>query len=77
MTTQEAPTTTPVLQAKGLVKRYGNVTALNGADFAATNGLLVIPAGQTNASFIVPVFNDTLDELSETIALNQKETGDG
>ena len=25
---------TPVLEARGLVKRYGNVTALDGADFA-------------------------------------------
>src|ERR671938_123522 len=27
------PTPTPVLQARGLVKRYGQVTALDGCDF--------------------------------------------
>ena len=28
-------TATPVLQARGLIKRYGHVTALDGADFDA------------------------------------------
>ena len=46
-----------------------NGTALAGADFIATNGLLTIPSGQTNAGFLVPILDDTLDELSETIVL--------
>ena len=31
MTATSSPT--PVLQARGLVKRYGHVTAIDGADF--------------------------------------------
>jgi fructose transport system ATP-binding protein len=49
MTTQEAPTTTPVLQAKGLVKRYGNVTALNGADFELYPGEILAVIGDNGA----------------------------
>ena len=32
MTTNPTPTTQPILQARNLVKRYGHVTALAGAD---------------------------------------------
>jgi fructose transport system ATP-binding protein len=49
MTTQEAPTTTPVLMAKGLVKRYGNVTALNGADFELYPGEILAVIGDNGA----------------------------
>ena len=49
MTTQEAPTTTPVLKAKGLVKRYGNVTALNGADFELYPGEILAVIGDNGA----------------------------
>jgi fructose transport system ATP-binding protein len=49
MTTQEAPTTTPVLEAKGLVKRYGNVTALNGADFELYPGEILAVIGDNGA----------------------------
>jgi fructose transport system ATP-binding protein len=49
MTTQEAPTKTPVLEAKGLVKRYGNVTALNGADFELYPGEILAVIGDNGA----------------------------
>jgi fructose transport system ATP-binding protein len=49
MTTQEAPTTSPVLAAKGLVKRYGNVTALNGADFELYPGEILAVIGDNGA----------------------------
>jgi fructose transport system ATP-binding protein len=49
MTTQQAPTTSPVLQAKGLVKRYGNVTALNGADFELYPGEILAVIGDNGA----------------------------
>jgi fructose transport system ATP-binding protein len=49
MTTQEASTKTPVLQAKGLVKRYGNVTALNGADFELFPGEILAVIGDNGA----------------------------
>lgn len=54
-----------------------NGTALDGLDFIATNGLLTIPSGQTNGSFLVPILNDTLDELNETIALSLTSVTNG
>jgi fructose transport system ATP-binding protein len=49
MTTQQAPTTAPVMQAKGLVKRYGNVTALNGTDFELYPGEILAVIGDNGA----------------------------
>ena len=49
MTTQEAPTTTPVLQARGLVKRYGHVVALDGADFELYPGEILGVIGDNGA----------------------------
>jgi fructose transport system ATP-binding protein len=46
MTTQVA---TPVLQARGLVKRYGNVTALDGADFDLLPGEILAVIGDNGA----------------------------
>ncbi|MBW8836567.1 MAG: sugar ABC transporter ATP-binding protein, partial [Burkholderia sp.] len=37
-TTTSASSPLPVLQARGLVKRYGNVTALDGCDFEVLPG---------------------------------------
>jgi hypothetical protein len=49
------------------------VLATNGTasmdDFTVTNAVVVIPSGEASASFLVPITNDNLDELSETIAL--------
>lgn len=41
--------TTPVLQARGLVKRYGNVTALDGADFDLLPGEILAVIGDNGA----------------------------
>jgi fructose transport system ATP-binding protein len=46
MTTE---TRTPILQAKGLVKRYGNVTALDGADFELYPGEILAVIGDNGA----------------------------
>ena len=40
---------TPVLQAKGLVKRYGHVTALDGADFELYAGEILAVIGDNGA----------------------------
>ncbi|HEX2913824.1 MAG TPA: ATP-binding cassette domain-containing protein [Chloroflexia bacterium] len=42
-------TLTPVLQARGLVKRYGNVTALDGADFELLPGEILAVIGDNGA----------------------------
>ncbi|ALG14280.1 ATP-binding cassette domain-containing protein [Kibdelosporangium phytohabitans] len=40
---------TPVLEAKGLVKRYGRVTAMDGADFDLTAGEVLAVVGDNGA----------------------------
>src|SRR5438270_8245094 len=47
--TAQTPTVTTVLQAKGLVKRYGNVTALDGADFELLPGEILAVIGDNGA----------------------------
>ena len=42
-------TATPVLQARGLVKRYGHVTALDGADFELLPGEILAVIGDNGA----------------------------
>jgi len=44
-------------------------TAVAGADYTMTAGTLTFAAGQTSATFNIPIINDTLDELNETINL--------
>src|ERR687897_1701933 len=40
---------TPVLQARGLVKRYGHVVAVNGADFELMPGEILAVIGDNGA----------------------------
>lgn len=42
-------TPTPVLQARGLVKRYGQVTAIDGADFDLLPGEVLAVIGDNGA----------------------------
>lgn len=44
-------------------------SAQAGNDFTAVNAQLTIPAGQTSASFTVPISDDQLDEDDETLTL--------
>jgi len=46
---EEISTPTPVVQAKGLVKRYGHVTALDGADFELYPGEIQAIIGDNGA----------------------------
>ena len=45
-------------------------TAMDGADFVSTNVLLVFLPGQTNRTFNIPILEDLVDELTETISLS-------
>jgi fructose transport system ATP-binding protein len=47
--TSSTPTATTVLQARNLVKRYGNVTAINGADFDLRAGEVLAVIGDNGA----------------------------
>ncbi|MBD0292882.1 MAG: sugar ABC transporter ATP-binding protein [Jiangellaceae bacterium] len=75
MTTREAPTTAPVLHAKGLVKRYGNVTALNGADFELYPGEILAVIGDNGAgkSTLIKCISGAEIPDSGTIWLEGKE----
>ena len=42
-------TSTPVLEARGLVKKYGHVTAINGADFELREGEVLAVIGDNGA----------------------------
>lgn len=46
-----------------------NGTATAGEDYAAAAGTLVFNDGQTSASFIIPITNDTTGEANETVFL--------
>ncbi|CAH2792668.1 MAG: Fructose ABC transporter, ATP-binding component FrcA [uncultured Paraburkholderia sp.] len=48
-TTTSASAPQPVLQARGLVKRYGNVTALDGCDFEVLPGEILAVIGDNGA----------------------------
>jgi Calx-beta domain len=56
---------------RDVVFRYfaTNGTALAGSDFVATNRLVTIPSGETEATLFITITNDVLDELSETVSL--------
>lgn len=47
-----------------------NGTATAGSDYTATTGNLVLPAGQTSASFNIPITEDLLPESDETVTIN-------
>src|SRR3954454_9813756 len=47
--TPETPAATPVFQARGLVKRYGHVTALDGCDFELYPGEILAVIGDNGA----------------------------
>ena len=46
-----------------------NNTATAGSDYTAASGTVTIAAGETSATFNVPVSADTLDEASETATM--------
>ncbi|QCP53773.1 sugar ABC transporter ATP-binding protein [Trinickia violacea] len=49
MSTPSSTPATPVLQAKGLIKRYGHVTALDGCDFEVMPGEIMAVIGDNGA----------------------------
>ncbi|HRW08234.1 MAG TPA: Calx-beta domain-containing protein, partial [Caldilineaceae bacterium] len=44
-------------------------SASSGGDYGAVNSTLMIPVGETEASFTIPIMEDALDEADETIRL--------
>ena len=65
---------TPVLQARDLVKRYGQVTALDGADFELYDGEILAVIGDNGAgkSTLIKALSGALQPDSGTILLNGK-----
>ena len=60
--TTGTPDDAPVISANG--------TARSDSDYTLTSGTLTIPAGETTATFSVPVKGDLLDEANETFLVN-------
>jgi fructose transport system ATP-binding protein len=62
MTTAPSPSSTPVLQAHGIVKRFGQVTALDGADFDLRAGEILAVIGDNGAgkSSLIKVLSGAL-----------------
>jgi hypothetical protein len=52
-----------------------NITAAAGSDYTAASGNVIIPAGQTTATFTVAVKGDRLPEPTETFAVNLSAVG--
>jgi hypothetical protein len=48
-------------------------TATSNADFILVNGILTVPAGATQASISIPLIDDAVDEVDETIVLSLGE----
>jgi hypothetical protein len=69
----EATITVSLNAASGLpvTVRYAatNGVAIPGVDFFPVEGLLSFAPGQTSQTFTVPLINESLDELSETVEL--------
>jgi hypothetical protein len=52
-------------------------TATQPGDYGATNGTLTFAAGQTSATFTVPIVDDSTNEYGETVALTLGSPGGG
>jgi fructose transport system ATP-binding protein len=68
--------TTPALQARGLVKRYGRVTAIDGADFDLYAGEVLAVVGDNGAgkSSLIKALSGALVPDAGTILLDGEET---
>lgn len=64
-----------ILQAKGLVKRYGSVTALDGADFELYNGEILAVIGDNGAgkSSLIKALSGAIQPDEGEILLNGKK----
>ena len=54
-----------------------NGSALGGADFTPTSGVLNFAANQTTASFTVPILNDAIVDVGESFAVTLSTPGGG
>lgn len=54
-----------------------NGTATAGADYQSTSGTLTFAPGETTKSILVPIINDTTDELAETFFVNLTNATNG
>lgn len=55
--------------AVSVVYATGDGTALAGADYVATSGVLQFAAGETSRDFAVPIVDDTVHEADESLTL--------
>ena len=67
-----APASSPILEARGIVKRYGHVEALRGADFAAYPGEVTALIGDNGAgkSTLVKILSGAIRPTSGEILID-------
>ena len=75
MSKTEIEEQTPILQARGLTKRYGNVTAMEGADFDLYPGEILAVIGDNGAgkSTLIKALSGAVIPDDGTISLDGKE----
>jgi len=75
MTKAEIEKQTPILSARGLTKRYGNVTAMEGADFELYPGEILAVIGDNGAgkSTLIKALSGAVIPDDGTISLDGKE----
>ena len=75
MTKAEIEKQTPILSARGLHKRYGNVTAIDGADFDLYPGEILAVIGDNGAgkSSLIKVLSGATIPDSGTVSLDGEE----
>jgi len=73
--TTETETRTPILSARGIHKRYGNVTAIDGADFDLYPGEILAVIGDNGAgkSSLIKVLSGATIPDSGTVSLDGEE----
>jgi fructose transport system ATP-binding protein len=75
MSTTETETRTPILSARGIHKRYGNVTAIDGADFDLYPGEILAVIGDNGAgkSSLIKVLSGATIPDEGTVSLDGEE----
>ena len=68
---------TDVIQARGLVKRYGDVTALDGLDLTVPEGIAVSLTQESIGDYCLTGTHESLDAVLWHVTQNETEPTEG